>query len=63
MTHITETGMYAGSPICGCNKEERATAGDNFSHLPYRQIDAFMAGEDICPACKEEFEAAMAEEE
>jgi hypothetical protein len=47
MTHITETGMYAGRPICGCNKEERATAGDNFSHLPYCKIDAFfMAAED-----------------
>lgn len=63
MIHVTETGMYAGRPICGCNKEERRQAGDTFCHLPYRRVDAFMAQADICPACKAEFDAAMAEEE
>lgn len=61
MLHITETGMFAGRPICGCDKQARTAEGDTFSHLPYSRLADFLANADLCPDCKAEFDAAMEE--
>jgi hypothetical protein len=46
--HITLTGPYAGTPVCGINKRAAAAQGDTFGHLigtdPHNWRDA-------CPAC------------
>jgi hypothetical protein len=56
--HLTHTGPYAGTPFCGCDKAARAEAGDTFAHVPYSNVEAFLARPDICPACKAEWDAA-----
>lgn len=58
MIHLTFTGPLAGQPFCGCNKGERIEAGDTFAHVPYTNVEAFLARPDICPSCKAEWDAA-----
>ncbi len=61
MTHLTETGVHAGRPICGCDYRTRHAAGDTFNHYGYGPKPEAIA--DLCPDCKEELDAAFAEED
>ena len=48
--HLTFTGVYAGRPMCGINKQDAAEKGHRFSHAMYtKNLD----NPDICPACLE----------
>ena len=55
MTHLTITGMYAGTPLCDVNKVEAKLAGEKFVHAMYAPIDKI---DDLCAKCKAEWDAA-----
>lgn len=59
MTHLTLTGYYAGMPLCPVNRPEATERGEKFIHAAYAPVDKI---DDLCPSCKTEFDAAMAEE-
>lgn len=48
MRHITLTGYYAGTPICGA---ARNTDGDRYAH-PGEWLDNPAALTDLCPICR-----------
>lgn len=60
MTHLTLTGFYAGMPLCPVNKPEAIEKGERFIHAAYAPFDKI---DDLCPKCKKEFDAAMAEDD
>lgn len=57
MTHLTLTGFYAGTPICGVDRGLAAIAGDTFQHPCYnsRDLASQLAHPNLCPACKAEW--------
>ena len=48
MRHITLTGIYAGQPVCGCERNDT----DIFSHLG-DWVDNPKLQNEICPKCLE----------
>lgn len=60
--HLTLTGPEAGRPFCGINKLAAREQGHTFSHVPYSNVNAFLARPEICPACKAEWDAAGEED-
>ncbi|MEW5925974.1 MAG: hypothetical protein AB1941_00670 [Gemmatimonadota bacterium] len=63
MLHITLTGAYAGTPICGVLRAVAEARGDDFAHMPYDQeaADALLARPSTCPDCIREWNIAGAE--
>lgn len=51
MTHLTLDGVYAGYPLCGCNKESERAAGNDFAHAVYAPKAWFTQEGKICPEC------------
>lgn len=37
--HLTLTGYYAGTPLCGVNKQRAIELGDKFVHAAYAPLD------------------------
>jgi hypothetical protein len=56
--HLTHTGYYAGVPFCGCDKATELLLDAQFAHVPYSNVDKFMARPEICHKCKAEWDAA-----
>jgi hypothetical protein len=57
--HLTFTGPLAGQPFCDVNKAQALADGTaRFAHVPYSQIETFLARPDICPKCLARWESA-----
>lgn len=51
MFHLTLTGFYAGTPICGVNKVEAIKNGDKFVHAVYYGIHSQQGCAPVCAEC------------
>ena len=60
--HITLTGVYAGTPICGIEKRLARERGDEFAHMPYEET-VFLAHPNLCPNCRHAWLSCDIEEE
>jgi len=60
ITHLTLTGYYAGTPICGINKQEAKQQGDSFVHAAYAHLDS--PHFNFCPDCLDAWEEANDED-
>jgi len=56
--HLTLTGYYAGTPVCGANKAQAKANGDEFYHAMYFND---WTNARLCPHCKAEWDAAADE--
>jgi hypothetical protein len=61
MIHITLTGPYAGTPVCGIDRSD--APGDRFIHPPYARMSEWTFLSKLCPKCMAEWEAAGSEDD
>lgn len=54
--HLTLTGVYAGRPLCDCDKEAEKRAGATFVHAMYAP-PIILSDPRLCTACKAEWDA------
>ena len=53
MIHLTLTGYYAGTPICGVNKQQAKSQGDKFVHAIYAPLENSEWIVEVCIDCLE----------
>jgi hypothetical protein len=54
--HLTLTGMAAGYPLCGIDKQKALDNGHKFSHAQH--VNVVAANQTLCPTCQKIWETA-----